>query len=336
MVCNRLAIASVSLGQHKSHTLPAKIAAAAAAGIQGLEVTWPDLEEYARSSKLEMLDAASQICSICMRQGLQVVSLASFQNFEGQQTSLEGRLCKARQWLKVASRLGAIHLQIPSNYDGSASGDHEVIISDLRHLSDLAADYDPVIKIAYENLAWGTHNYLWQHALEVVQAVNRSNFGLCLDSFHLCVSLWADPFRADGRQPDGPSKLRQSLLTLSRELPLDRLFYLQLSDGELLIPPYSESHPWFDATLAPGHVWSNEARPFPLESEFGGYMPVREVAEAFLVELGFSGWVSLETFDRRMREEDQGPRPSALRADESWRKLTSVLAPQMPKLAAKM
>jgi len=32
-------------------------------------------------------------------------------------------------------------------------------------------------------------------------------------------------------------------------------------------------------------------------------MPVQSIAKAFLVDKGFSGWVSLETFDRRMREE---------------------------------
>lgn len=336
MLSNRLAIASVSLGQHESHTLPMKIVAAAEAGIDGIEVTWPDLEGYAKGTDRDVLDAATEICSICKRRGIRIIALASFQNFEGQKTSLEGRLATARRWLDVASRLGAIHLQIPSNFDGSSSGDREVIIPELRQLSDLAKSYVPVIKIAYENLAWGTHCYLWQHALQIVQAVDRRNFGLCLDSFHLCVSLWADCYRADGRQPNGFDRLHQSLLKLVRELPLDRLFYLQLSDGEILDPPYSESHPWFDANLAPGHVWSNEARPFPLESALGGYMPVQEIAEAFLVKLGFSGWVSLETFDRRMRAKDHGPQSSAHRAIRSWRRLSNALADPMQGTAAKL
>lgn len=330
MICNGLAIATPSLGLHPTHELPQKIVAAAEAGIGGIEITHPDLSEYATSSSTSILEAARGIRKLCEEKHLVILAFASFQNFEGQRSPLSERLQKAREWLAIAHALGAEHLQVPSNYDRSADGDADIIKSEFQLLADLASAYTPTIKIAYENLGWGTHCSLWQQALQTVQDVDRDNFGLCLDSFHFCAALWGDPFNRTGIQPNGKRKLDDSLRELSTQLPLEKLFYLQLSDGELMDPPYSKEHPWFDPTLEPGHVWSNEARPFPLEKEYGAYMPVLDVARAFLVDLGYTGWVSLETFDRRMKAEEQGPSQNARRAVRSWENLRGQLA--VPKI----
>lgn len=325
MLQNQLVIASVSLGQHALHTLPDKISAAADNALQGIEITFTDLQNYATSLGVSIVEAASLIGSQCLANNLAIIAFAPFENFEGQRSPLEDRLAKAQEWLTIADVLGAEHFQVPSNYDRTANGDRRVIASELRQLSDLANQYSPPIKIAYENLGWARHCSLWQEAMDIVKAVDRDNFGLCLDSFHLCVALWADPFAQSGVRPNGARALRQSLRELVQRLPLEKLFYLQLSDGERLDPPYSETHPWFDPTLQPAHVWSNEARPFPLEKDLGGYMPVEEVARAVLVELGFAGWVSLETFDRRMRLEHNGPQQNARRAARSWQALEDAL-----------
>lgn len=159
----------------------------------------------------------------------------------------------------------------------------------------------------------------------MVLDVNRDNFGLCLDSFHLCVALWADAFSPSGLQADGGEKLRDSLQRFVRHCPVDKIFYVQISDGERMDPPYSEKHPWYDPRLEPGHVWSNEARPFPLEVKYGAYMPVQEITQAFLVDKGFTGWVSLETFDRRMRKEENGPDANAERGMKAWQGLRRQL-----------
>ena len=107
---------------------------------------------------------------------------------------------------------------------------------------------------------------------------------------------------------------------------MEKIFFIQISDGERLDPPYSKDHPWFNPSLEPGHVWSNEARPFPLETEYGAYMPMQEITQAFVVDKGYAGWVSLETFDRRMREEKNGPDKNAQRGMDAWRKLRQRLA----------
>lgn len=326
IIHNRLAIASASLGQHVTHTLRQKICATAEAGIQGMEITYTDLERYADELSLPMLEAACDARRYCDSKSVEILAFAPFENFEGQRTPLAKRLEKAKQWLALTHALGAAHLQVPSNYDRISDGSRDVITSELQQLSDLARTFDPAIKIAYENLGWGIHCSLWEHVLQIIQDVDRDNFGFCLDSFHLCVALWADPFSKSGIQTNGPQRLEKSLQDLVAQFPLGKLFYYQLSDGEKLDLPYSNEHPWYNQTLAPEHVWSNEARPFPLETEYGGFMPVAEVTKAVLFDLRFTGWVSLETFDRRMREEQQGPHKNARRAANSWARFKAELS----------
>jgi sugar phosphate isomerase/epimerase len=325
MLDNKLAIASVSLGEHISHTLPRKIVAAADRGFSGIEITYPDLEAHAKNLSTSMVDAAWHIHYLCEEHDISIVAFASFQNFEGNKTALKDRLATAREWLAITRALGAEYMQMPAIYIRDINNDHDLMVRELRELADLASASEPVVKLAYENLGWSTHCFLWEHALQMVQDVGRDNFGLCLDSFHLCVALWADAFSSSGRQTDGDKKLQDSLQRFVRDCPVEKIFYIQLSDGEVMNPPYSTDHPWYDPNLEPGHVWSNEARPFPLERQYGGYMPVQAITQAFLVDKGFTGWVSLETFDRRMRKEENGPDANAERGMKAWQNLRREL-----------
>src|SRR6185503_1599983 len=63
-------------------------------------------------------------------------------------------------------------------------GDHESIAADFAELADLAAQRGG--RIGYEAMAWGRHVRDWMDAWSVVKLANRSNFGLVLDSFHIC------------------------------------------------------------------------------------------------------------------------------------------------------
>jgi len=326
MLENKLAIASVSLGQHASHTLDSKIVAAADAGFDGIEVTFPDLESYAKSISVDILEAAHQIRDLSKNHHISILAFASFQNFEGNKSSIHERLETAKYWLSIARALNAQHLQIPAIYIRDINDDHDLMISELRQLADLAAASKPVIKVAYENLAWSTRVIFWQDALQFVQEVNRPNFGLCLDTFHISVALWADAFNSSGYQADGNKRLAQSMHEFVEKCPLEKIFYIQISDGEPMDPPYSEKHPWYDATLEPGHVWSNEARPFPLETNHGAYMPVLKITQAMVVDKSFTGWISLETFDRRMRDEQNGPTENAQRGMSAWQNLRKRLS----------
>jgi hypothetical protein len=92
MIANQLAIASVSLGQHSSHSLPLKVIAAAQGRFSGLEITYPDLESYAATLSTPILEAARQISDLCKAHGIFILALVSFQNFKGNKSPLEKRL----------------------------------------------------------------------------------------------------------------------------------------------------------------------------------------------------------------------------------------------------
>lgn len=332
MAPNKLAIASLSLGQHPSHSLDQKIRVAAQHGYAGIEIVFSDLEAYSQSQNLAMLEGAEKIKGICDKAGVKALSLAAFENFEGHNSPLAGRLQAANQWIEVARRLHATYLQIPSQYSKDSTGDENTIISELQQLADLGSSEQPVVSVAYEALSWGTYCSTWESSLGVVEAVSRSNFGLCLDTFHVVTKLWADQFSRSGTYPNADKNLHDTLQHFLKRCPLDKIFYVQLSDGERFDPPFSKSHPWYLEDEAPQFTWSKHARPFPLEKGLGGYMPVSEITRAWISDKGFNGWVSLETFDRRMRDERFKIETAARRGVESWRKVQAEMGPVESKL----
>lgn len=332
MVNNKLAIGSLSLGQHPSHSLDLKIRTAAQYGYEGIEVVFSDLEAYSKSQKLTMFEGAERIKETCDKAGIKAISLAAFENFEGHNSALKERLQVANHWIEIARRLQAPYLQVPSQYSKESTSDQRAIISELQQLADLASSKDPVVSIAYEALSWGVICSTWESSLGVVEAVNRPNFGLCLDTFHVMTKLWADPFAESGLYPNADKNLHNTLQYFIKECPLERIFYVQLSDGERFDPPFSKSHPWYLEDEAPQFTWSKHARPFPYETNLGGYMPVSEIARAWIVEKGFKGWVSLETFDRRMRDKDFKVETAAERGLESWRKVKGDICTRKSKM----
>ncbi|KXG51896.1 uncharacterized protein PGRI_092890 [Penicillium griseofulvum] len=320
-MANKLAISSVSLSQYPGHTLDHKIRAASQAGITGIEIVYNDLLIYSKAQKISIQAGAQKIYTLCLETNLQVLSLAPFENYEGSTTPVEERLALAQHWLELARLLHAPYLQVPSIYTPDCTRDEKTIISDLQQLADLASSIKPIISIAYEPLSWGTNCSTWETALSIVQRVDRPNFGLCLDTFHEGTRLWGDNASSTGMQMDAETKLRDSLRRFVRDCPLEKIFYVQLSDAERFEPPYSLAHPWALPGEAKEFTWSKHARPFPLEVELGAYLPVVEIARAWIVEVGFEGWVSMEVFDRRMNEGRVSPEMAARRAVESWRKV---------------
>lgn len=51
----------------------------------------------------------------------------------------------------------------------------------------------------------------WEYAYELVKEVNRPNFGLCLDTFHIASYLSHSPETKDGLRKGGEASLRESL-----------------------------------------------------------------------------------------------------------------------------
>lgn len=139
---------------------------------------------------------------MCEAFRLDILSLNPFKNFEGNlQVPLQKHLETAREWLELVARVGAKSIQLPSQFLPQSTGDGAIIVSELRALADLAAQEG--ISIAYEAVAFAKFNNLWQDSLRVVQEVDRPNFGLCLDSFHIHSRIWGDVTAETGRQRQG-------------------------------------------------------------------------------------------------------------------------------------
>ena len=170
-----------------------------------------------------------------------------------------------------------------------------MLASDLRELCDLLAGHD--LRLAYENWCWSTHAPDWKDVWALVQQVDRPNIGLCLDTFQTAGGEWADPTTKSGRIEDVESqdalekRFQASLESLSKSIPAEKIFILQISDAykpkEPLNPDPDESG------LRPRGRWSSSLRPLPFN---GGYLPIVDVAKAVL-KTGFRGWFSMEVFD---------------------------------------
>jgi sugar phosphate isomerase/epimerase len=174
-------------------------------------------------------------------------------------------------------------------------------------------------------MSWSTSHSTWQDVVHLAQLVDRANFKICLDTFHLATKLWASPHDPSGKYPDADPRLAEDLRTFIIDFPLEKLAYVQLSDAERLNPPMSKQHPWYVEGEASEFSWSKHGRPFPLEKAHGGYLPMVEIVRTWIVEKGFRGYVSMETFDRRTRDEGATCEECAARAERSWARLERAL-----------
>src|SRR5207237_3530891 len=114
----------------------------------------------------------------------------------------------AKAMLKMCRALGSKVLLACSSTSAHASGDEELLKKDLQKLALLAVPLD--IRIAYEALSWGRHVNEYPQAWDIVQAADRENLGLALDSFHILAN-------------------RTSLDALE-EIEPKKIFIVQLSD----------------------------------------------------------------------------------------------------------
>jgi len=164
-------------------------------------------------------------------------------------------------------------------------------------------------RIAYENWCWATHAPHWSQVWDLVQRVDRPNFGLCLDTFQTGGGEWGDPTSRSGKVESMGSeeldrKFKESLETLSAKVPPEKIFFLQISDAYKMDPPLDKEPD--EQGLRPRGRWSHDYRPLPYD---GGYLPVVEFTKAVL-GTGFKGWMSIEVFDGQAPQkypDDMGP-----------------------------
>jgi 4-hydroxyphenylpyruvate dioxygenase len=188
-----------------SGTLEDKLAAAAGAGFDGVEVFEPDL--------LASSAAPGEVRSRCADLGLSIELYQPFRDFDDVRPErVEANLRRARHKFDVMARLGADLLLVCSSVSPHAVDDDDRIAEQLRRLADAAAERG--IRIAYEALAWGTHVNTYDRTWRIVRRADHPALGLCLDSFHI-LSRRSDPAGI-------------------RAIPADKLFFLQLADAPVL------------------------------------------------------------------------------------------------------
>jgi 3-dehydroshikimate dehydratase len=190
----RRSIATVCL----SGTLDEKLAAAARAGFDGVELFENDLI----NSPL----APAEVCELAGDLGLTVDLYQPFRDFEAVR-DIEPNLRRAEAKFDVMEALGAPTMLVCSSVAPDAIDDDALAARQLRQLAERAGARG--LKIAYEALAWGRHVHEYDHAWRIVAAADHPALGVCLDSFHI-LSRGSD---------------------LDAIAEIDKLFYVQLADA---------------------------------------------------------------------------------------------------------
>lgn len=191
----RRSIATVCL----SGTLDEKLAAAARAGFDGIELFEPDL--------LNSPLPPAEVRRVAEDLGLTIDLYQPFRDFEAVP---EPDLRRAEAKFDVMERLGAETLLVCSNVSPVAIDDDDLAAEQLHALAERAAAHG--LRIAYEALAWGRHVSEYDHAWRIVEAAGHPALGTCLDSFHI-LSRGTD---------------------LAAIAGIDKVFYLQLADAPYL------------------------------------------------------------------------------------------------------
>jgi 4-hydroxyphenylpyruvate dioxygenase len=198
----RRSIATVCL----SGTLEEKLAAAAGAGFDAVELFEPDL--------IAAPARPAEVRRRCEELGLEIALYQPLRDFEAvPEERFAANLRRAERKFAVMEQLGADMVLVCSNVSAEAIDDDALAAAQLRDLAERAAGHG--IRIAYEALAWGRHVRDYDHAWRIVEAGDHPNLGTCLDSFHI-LSRGADPAGI-------------------RDIPAEKLFFLQLADAPHLV-----------------------------------------------------------------------------------------------------
>ena len=200
--------------------------------------------------------------------GLRATGFQVLRDFEG----LSGRLHAykvdvAKAMLGMCQSLGSRVLLVCSSASAHATGESASITRDLQKLAMLALPLN--IRIAYEALSWGRHVNEYPQAWEIVQAADRANLGICLDSYHLLANR-------TGLEP-------------LQEFDPQKLFLVQLSDFM-----------WQEVRSAEDRIeTARHSRVFPGEGVHSEQ--VIELVRA-LDAMGYRGEYSFEVFNDDYRQ----------------------------------
>jgi 4-hydroxyphenylpyruvate dioxygenase len=194
----RRSVATVCL----SGTLEDKLAAAAAAGFDGVEVFEPDLVAAPWSPR--------EIAARCADLGLSIDLYQPFRDLDSTEPATFARnLRRAEHKFDVMAALGVDTVLVCSSVSADAVEDADQLADQLATVARRAGERG--LRIAYEALAWGRHVSTWDRSWDVVRRADVPALGLCLDSFHVL---------SRGGDPAGFAAV-----------PAEKLFFLQLADA---------------------------------------------------------------------------------------------------------
>ena len=185
--------------------LARKLKTIAAAGFSGLELHEPDLTGFSGTAK--------DVAALAAELGLSAHVFQPFHDFEGMEGSeRDAAFRRLDHKLSVMQDLGAKTLLVGTTTRKDASGEWDVMVSDLAELAERAGKAG--CRAALLALPWAKHINLETDAYKLVEAIGSPHLGLALNSFF---SL------ADG-----------SMAARLRDIPGDRIFHVQLSDAPSL------------------------------------------------------------------------------------------------------
>ena len=200
-VAHRHSIATVALGG----TLGEKLAAASAAGFDGVELFEPDLI----AAPLVPEEVRRRLADL----GLVCELYQPLRDIVGVPPELFRRKLRlVRAKFDLMQRLGARMALLCSNVSAQAIDDDGLAAQQLSAVADEAQARG--LTVAYEALAWGTYVSDYIHAWQIVQRAMHPALGICLDSFHILA--------------------RGTSLEEIATIPSDKLFILQLADAPRL------------------------------------------------------------------------------------------------------
>ncbi|QYS97883.1 4-hydroxyphenylpyruvate dioxygenase [Trichoderma simmonsii] len=327
---SRPAIPTASIGFPGLHSIIEKLEQAAAAGFQGIEIIFEEIAPLAAQfpggvSYGNTIKAAQTIRETCDRVGLEVVDLQPLRHYDGllDPSMHDAKIEELKLWFEIAKVLGTDLIQIPTNFlQEGVTGDFGAITRDMLEIAEMGMQETPVIRFAYEAVAWGTHIDLWEQTWEIVKRVDMPNFGLCLDTFHIAGRVWGDPASPSGQLPTAEDDLRVSLERLIREVDVNKVFYVQIGDAEKINPAIDENYEFYKEGEPKRMTWSRRARLFAYEEDKGAYLPIEAVTRAIIEGLKFTGWISMEMFSNSLMDPDPAvPARFAKRAAASWENL---------------
>ncbi|KAI1445564.1 xylose isomerase-like protein [Annulohypoxylon stygium] len=300
--------ATCSIGHRDSHTLPLKFKAIADAGFDAVELSMPDILAYGEMLNGQkpnpkdydtLVEIGKQIRVQATEHDLEILMLQPFSNFEGWPKGSSERkdaFERAKGWIRIMEAVGTDMLQVGSSDTPGISSSFDNLANDLADLADLCAEKG--LRIAYENWCWATQAPRWKDVWHIVEKANRSNIGLCLDTFQSGGGEWADPTTRSGliedlSQDELEIRWQKSLDELSKTVPSEKVYLLQISDAYKMDLPIEAKVN--EEGLRPRGQWSHDYRPLPFN---GGYLPVQGFLKAVL-GTGFRGWLSIEVFDSK-------------------------------------